>query len=44
MLRMEVVGLRVKNEGKCVSSYCPFDIKRGWAVVVLFFFGGGGHF
>ena len=26
---MEGVGLRVKNEGKCVSSYCPFDIEVG---------------
>ena len=30
---MEGVGLRVKNEGKCVSCKCPFDIE-----------GGGGHF
>ena len=30
---MEGVRLRVKNEGKCVSSYCLFDIE-----------GGGSHF
>ena len=26
---MEGVRLRLKNEGKCVSSYCKFDIERG---------------
>ena len=31
---MKGVGLRVKNEGKFVSSYCPFDIE------VVFHFGG----
>ena len=29
---MKGVGLRVKNEGKCVSGYCPFDIGGGIAI------------
>ena len=32
---MKSVGLRVKNEGKFVSSYCPFDIERGEFVAIL---------
>ena len=32
---MEGVGLRVKNEGKSISSYCPFDIERGGGFVAI---------
>ena len=34
--RMEGVGLRVKNEGKCVCSYWPFDIEGGWGAFLIF--------